>query len=142
MSSVKVYEQTADCLHQRRKGKHRACTQWEAGTGMGPLVVIACSSSNVGLAGSGCRGWMRGWQSSSQPVVVRWLTSLGHLHFLWPLSLGGKNSLVKIMVSFWLITFEQEETNLATAKQREGPKTLWETSEKNICSVFFLSFLQ
>lgn len=36
---------------------------------------------------------------------------------------GRKNSLVKIMVSFWLLTFEQAETNLATAKQREGPKT-------------------
>ena len=36
---------------------------------------------------------------------------------------GRKNSLVKIMVSFWPLTFEQEGTNLATAKQREGPKT-------------------
>lgn len=36
---------------------------------------------------------------------------------------GRKNSLVKIMVSFWLLTFEQGETNLATAKEREWPKT-------------------
>ena len=36
---------------------------------------------------------------------------------------GRKNSLVKIMVSFWLLTFELGETNLATAKQREGPTT-------------------
>lgn len=36
---------------------------------------------------------------------------------------GRKNSLVKIMVSFWLLTFEQEGTNLATAKQREGHRT-------------------
>lgn len=37
---------------------------------------------------------------------------------------GRKNSLVKIMVSFWLLTFEQEESNLETAKQREEHKTV------------------
>lgn len=43
--------------------------------------------------------------------------------------LGRKNSLVKIMLSFWLLTFVQGggtgtdgRTNLATAKQREGLK--------------------
>lgn len=43
--------------------------------------------------------------------------------------LGRKNSLVKIMLSFWLHTFVQGgggdgdgRTNLATAKQREGLK--------------------
>lgn len=89
---------------------------------MKPLVVMACSSSNVDLAGSGRKGWLRGWQCPSLPMAVPWLTSLGHLHFLWPLSLGGKTSLVKIMVSFWLLTFEQEESNLETAKQREEHK--------------------
>lgn len=41
---------------------------------------------------AGCKGWLRRWQCPSQLVVVWWLTSLGHLHFLWPLSLGGKQS--------------------------------------------------
>lgn len=90
MSSAPAEGPTADCLHQLEGREHPAWPRWDAGTGARPLVVVVCSSRNVDLAGSGCRGWLRGWQCPSQSVVKRWLTSLGHLHFLWLLSLGGK----------------------------------------------------
>lgn len=88
----------------------------------GRLWFIVFSSSNVDLAGGGCRGWLRGWQCPGQSLVERWLTSLGSPTLPLASLPGRKNSLVKIMVSFWLLTYEQGETNLATAKQRERPK--------------------
>lgn len=54
MSFVSVDGQTADCLYRWGERKHPAWTQWDARTGAGPLVVMACSSSNVDLA-----GWMQ-----------------------------------------------------------------------------------
>lgn len=55
---------------------------------------------------------------------------------------GRKNSLVKIMVSFWLLTFEQLETNLAAAKAKKGGATKQIKKEANkISALFFFSLI-
>lgn len=70
----------------RKSTKQR--TQWEASTGEGPIAVMV--HSNAELAGGARRGWLRGWRCPGQLAIKQWLASLGQVHFLWALSLGGK----------------------------------------------------
>lgn len=64
------------------------------------VVVVMCSWQRVVDAEGGCVGG----SGPDRLVVKRRLTSLGDLHFRWALAPpGGKNSLVKIMLSFWLL---------------------------------------
>lgn len=92
-----------------KKSSGPARARWEAAPGAGPLVAMACSRSNVQLA-AGSGRWMQRagtWVAGSGPgplVVKQRLTRLGHLHFRWALAPPpGENSLVKIMLSFWLL---------------------------------------
>lgn len=143
MSFVSVDGQTADCLYRWGERKHPAWTQWDARTGTLPLVVMACSSSNVDLAGAGCRGWLRRWQCPSQLVVVWWLTSLGHLHFLWPLSLGGKQSSQNngVILAFYVWARQDKFSN---SKVKRGDlNRLWNKWTKYLlCVCFFFLALK
>lgn len=82
-------------------------------TGARPLVVMACSSRNVQRVLAGV--------AVAQPIHGLAVVNQARSPTL-PLASfpGRKNSLVKIMVSFWLLTFEQGETNLANVAKKGG----------------------